>query len=259
MQSARLQHAGLRAITAARKGFAGMRIKKNVLRRQGRSFFPLALLLAAMYAPGLGATCKAENLNDFTAFSFIDNREINTADMRGNIIVMVFGSIYCKPCVELLPVMKMLHERYVHSDVRIILLDIDMAVDPVLQREFVERHAIKEPYINNALHIARNNKVYMLPTTLIVDRGGEIDKRIYGFKKIKKFEKIIEKLRPSIVGPESPERVEISDNDTRPAAVDSSDNLTSPGMIDSSDNLTSPEKVENLTTVVNPAHHERHP
>ncbi len=108
--------------------------------------------------------------------------------MRGNIIVMVFGSIYCKPCVELLPVMKMLHERYVHSDVRIILLDIDMAVSPVLQREFVERHAIKEPYINNALNIARDNKVYMLPTTLIVDRDGEIVKRMYGFKKLEKFE-----------------------------------------------------------------------
>lgn len=198
-----------------------MRIKKNVLRRQGRSFWCLPVLLALICAPGLSATCKAENLNDFTAFSFIDNQEINTADMRGNILVMVFGSIYCKPCVELLPVMKMLHERYAHSNVCIILLDIDMAVSPVLQREFVERHAIKEPYINNALQIARDNKVYMLPTTLIVDRDGEIVTRIYGFKKLKKFEKIIEKLQPVIAGPESPEKIETLDNDTKQGSSDS--------------------------------------
>lgn len=216
-----------------------MRITISVLRRQAGSFLCLLLLMASMCAPSLSTTCNAENLNDFTAFSFIDNREINTADMRGNIIVMVFGSIYCKPCVELLPVMKMLHKRYVHSDLRIILLDIDMAVDSALQREFVERHAIKEPYINNALHIARNNKVYMLPTTLIVDRDGEIVKRIYGFKKIKKFESVIKKLRPVIAGPESPERFEITDNDT------------SPGGVDCSDNVTSPENVENRETVVN--------
>ena len=218
-----------------------MRIKKNVLRRQGSCFFCLIALLALMCAPGLIATCKAENLKDFSAFSFIDNREINTADMRGNIIVMVFGSIYCKPCVELLPVMKMLHESYVHSDVRFILLDIDMAVSPVLQREFVERHAIKEPYINNALNIARDNKVYMLPTTLIVDRNGEIVKRIYGFKKLEKFEKIIKKMRPSIAGPESPEKVDSSDNDTIQ------------GGCDSPETVTSPEKVET------PALQEHHP
>ena len=127
--------------------------------------------------------------------------------MRGNILVMVFGSIYCKPCVELLPVMNELHERYQDSDVRIILLDIDMGVDPELQREFVERHAIKDPYINNALPIARDNKVYMLPTTLIVDREGTVVKRIYGFKKIKKFESVIKKLRPIIKGPKDPDVV----------------------------------------------------
>ncbi len=198
-----------------------MRIKINVLRRQGSCFFCLIVLLAVMCVPGLSPTCKAENLKDFSSFSFIDNHAINTADMRGNIIVMVFGSIYCKPCVELLPVMKMLHESYVHSDVRIILLDIDMAVSPELQREFVERHAIKEPYINNALNIARDNKVYMLPTTLIVDRDGEIVKRLYGFKKLEKFESIIKKLRPSIAGTESPERVVSSDNDTIQGGCDS--------------------------------------
>lgn len=218
-----------------------MRIKKYVLRRQGSCLFCLIVLLAVMCAPGLITTCKADTLKDFSAFSFIDNYEINTADMRGNIIVMVFGSIYCKPCVELLPVMKMLHESYVHSDVRIILLDIDMAVSPELQREFVERHAIKEPYINNALNIARDNKVYMLPTTLIVDRDGEIVKRIYGFKKLNKFESIIKKLRPSIAGPESPERVV------------SSDNLTIQGGCDSPDNVTSPENVGI------PAFQEHHP
>ena len=205
-----------------------MRITKNVLRLKGSFFFCLIALLAGMYAPGMIAPCKAEKLKDFSAFSFIDNQEINTADMRGNIIVMVFGSIYCKPCVELLSVMKMLHERYVHSDVRIILLDIDMAVSPVLQREFVERHAIKEPYINNALQIARDDKVYMLPTTLIVDRDGEIVKRIYGFQKLEKFEKIIKKLRPSSAGPESPERVVSSDNDTIQGGCGSPDTVTSP-------------------------------
>jgi thiol-disulfide isomerase/thioredoxin len=218
-----------------------MWIIKNVLRRQDRCYVCLIALFAVISAPGLSTVRAAENLKDFKAFSFIDNREINTADMRGNILVMVFGSIYCKPCVELLPVMKMLHERYAHSDVRIILLDIDMAVSPALQREFVERHAITEPYINNALQIARDNKVYMLPTTLIVDRNGEIVQRIHGFKKLEKFDSIIKKLRPSIAGPESPEKVVGSDNATMHGSS------------------ASPETVENPAIVESPAPHAHHP
>ena len=153
-------------------------------------------------ASGLKASSSTEQLKDFSSFSFIDNLEINTAEMRGKILVMVFGSIYCKPCVELLPVMNVLNERYKNSDVRILLLDIDMAVDPVLQREFVGREAVTPPYIINALPIARDNKVYMLPTTLIVDREGEVLSRIYGFKKIGTFDKVIKKQCPIFAVPE---------------------------------------------------------
>ena len=101
--------------------------------------------------PGVSRAGSDEVLKDFSAFSFPDTRRVDSAELRGNILVMVFGSIYCKPCVELLPVMNELHDRYQDSDVRIILLDIDMGVDPGLQREFVARQGIKDPYINNAL------------------------------------------------------------------------------------------------------------
>ena len=116
-------------------------------------FFTVTLCVLLLCAPAF-----AEDLKDFTTFSFIDNKQVDTAEMRGNILVMVFGSIYCKPCVELLPIMDVLHDRYQNADVKILLIDIDMAVDPNLQQEFIRRHAIKAPYIINALEIARNNR-----------------------------------------------------------------------------------------------------
>jgi len=176
--------------------------------RNAGTLGPLCLaLLLALCASGIGTPCVAESLQDFCAFNFIDNRAINTAELRGTILVLLFGSIYCKPCVELLPVMDTLQEHYRYSDVRIILLDIDMAVDPELQREFIRLKSIKNPYIINAHPIARTNKVSFLPTTLVVDRQGEIVKRIMGFKKIRTFEKVLKKLRPVTVVPDCiPER-----------------------------------------------------
>jgi len=161
----------------------------------------IALSVFVLCVPGLTASSSAEVLKDFSTTNFIDNKQINTAEMRGKILMMVFGSIYCKPCVELLPVMDVLNERYRNSDVQILLLDIDMKVEPKLQREFVKRHAIKAPYIISALPFAKDNKVYMLPTTLIVDREGEVLTRIYGFKKISKFEKVIKKQCPVFAVP----------------------------------------------------------
>ncbi|MBM4309761.1 MAG: TlpA family protein disulfide reductase [Deltaproteobacteria bacterium] len=187
-----------------------MPIKSSARRRQ-----LLMPLISSLCAAALGCfvnvpALAADMLHDFSAFNFIDNSEINTSEMRGSIMVLVFGSIYCKPCIELLPIMNTLHERYYYGDVRVICLDIDLAVDPALQREFVNRHAIKPPYIINALQIARNNRVFMLPTTLIVNREGEIVKRIYGFKKIRAFESALKKLcpvteQPSIAAQPDPE------------------------------------------------------
>ncbi len=173
-----------------------MTTHSGMQRRRAQAYVPAFLLAAAIVCFARGPACAADALSDFTAFSFIDNREIITAEMRGRIIVLVFGSIYCKPCIELLPVMNTLHERYGGGDVRILCLDIDTAVDPALQREFVARHAIQPPYIINALQIARANRVFMLPTTLIVDREGQVVKRIYGFKKLKAFESTLKKLCP---------------------------------------------------------------
>jgi len=173
-----------------------MQKKHGTQCRRTQMLLIAVLLVAALVVTARATARAADMLQDFTAFNFIDNREINTAEMRGTIIVLVFGSIYCKPCIELLPIMNELHERYYNSDVRFFCLDIDMAVDPALQREFVVRHAILPPYIINAFQIARNNKVFMLPTTLIVNREGEVVKRFYGFKKIKTFDSAIKKLCP---------------------------------------------------------------
>lgn len=198
----------------------------------------LALCMLLVCVSGVSKAGADDVLKDFSAFSFPDTRRVDSAEMRGTILVMVFGSIYCKPCVELLPVMNELHDRYLDSDVRIILLDIDMGVDPALQREFVARQGIKDLYINNALPIARDNKVYMLPTTLIVDRQGIIVKRLYGFKKVSKFESVIKKLRPVIKGP----------MDT---AVSAAANSTA-AMGNGADNATA-------ETIEQPAHHGHHP
>jgi thiol-disulfide isomerase/thioredoxin len=208
----------------------------------------IALIMLVVCAPGLIASSFAEDLKDFSTSSFIDNKEINTAEMRGKILVMVFGSIYCKPCVELLPVMDELNERYKNSDVRILLLDIDMKVDPKLQREFVKRHAIKAPYIISALPIAKDNKVYMLPTTFIVDREGKVLTRIYGFKKIKKFDKVIKKQRPVFAVPEpvlqghheEPQKTNLAgepDNASAPDNATALDNATEPDNASAADNL----------------------
>jgi len=143
-----------------------------------------------------GSRAGAAAVHDFKAFNFLDNREINTADMRGSIIVMLFGSIYCKPCIELLPVMHTLQERYAHTDVQFLLIDIDLAVAPELQQQFIERHSITLPYIINAHQIAKNNRIFMLPTTLFVDRDGAIVERIHGFKRIRTFESALKKLGP---------------------------------------------------------------
>jgi hypothetical protein len=87
----------------------------------------------------------------------------------------------------------------------------------------------------------------MLPTTLIVDREGEVLTRIYGFKKIKKFEKVIKKQRPIFAVPEpAPQPEHHKDHQKPHSAVEldnasALDNATVPDNATALDNATEPD------------------
>jgi len=108
--------------------------------------------------------------------------------------VIVFGSLYCKPCIELIPVLNRLHEDYKDDGLLAVGIDIDMSTDEERLKSFADEKKITFLFLRDSCMVAKKYKVFILPTTLIVDANGKIVKRYTGFQSYGTLEKHVRKM-----------------------------------------------------------------
>jgi len=167
-------------------------VKKAAMNRRSYcKVFPIiltCLLLFPVNAPAKGPL-------DFSLKNIINGKEYKLSNYREKINILVFGSIYCKPCIELVPVLNKLYDLYKSSDVLIAGVDIDKTTDMSVLQNFVKKMNIHFPFLIDQGEIKRQNKVHVLPTILFVDINGETLKRYQGFQSYNVLEKEIKKLK----------------------------------------------------------------
>ncbi len=131
---------------------------------------------------------------DFSLKNLQDTSIFTAADYRDNYLIIVFGSIYCRPCIQLLPVMNNLYSEYKESGVIVLGIDIDHTTKEDRIKSFIQQHEISFPFLIDNKNLARQMKVAMLPVILMVDKGGKIVSRHLGFKPFSFFESELEKM-----------------------------------------------------------------
>jgi thiol-disulfide isomerase/thioredoxin len=139
-----------------------------------------------------GATDK--QALDFSVKNLKDGTIFKIADKRGKIILLSFGSIYCKPCIELLPVLNKLYENNKSEDVSVVGIDIDKTTEEELVKKFAKDKNIIFPFFIDTNDVARQCKVFVLPTIIIIDRSGIEAKRFLGVQPYTDLDKEIKKL-----------------------------------------------------------------
>ena len=156
-----------------------------------------SLILAGLVLPGvLFSSVQADDLVDFTLNDFTTKQQISTSSFRGRAMLIIFGSIYCKPCVEMLPVVRQLRDKYEQAGLVVVGIDIDVSCDEQKISQFIKDQQIRHLYLIDTIKVAKQNRVFTLPTTLIVNPKGGIEKRLLGVHDFEKIEDIIKKVLP---------------------------------------------------------------
>lgn len=94
--------------------------------------------------------------------------------MKGKVVLIDFSFIGCVPCLEAIPIMNKLHEKYIGKNVAIISLyfrDNNKAV-----KKFIQDYNIKYPLYANAAKVAEQYGVGGAPTFYFIDKNGIINK-----------------------------------------------------------------------------------
>lgn len=110
----------------------------------------------------------------------LDGGTLNLTDHRGEVVLVNFWATWCAPCIREIPDLAALHEQFGPEGLTIVGVSVDEGgLDTV--RPFAEEHDIPYPLVAaTAEFTAAFGEVYSLPTTFLINRDGEIERRVIG-------------------------------------------------------------------------------
>jgi peroxiredoxin len=115
----------------------------------------------------------------------IDGNRIDLGEYIGNkAILLDFWSIYCGPCVEEMPALIGMYEKYNEMGLEVFGISLDSKFNARRLGKFVESYEREIPYPiihDSTAEIRRLYGVSTLPTAILVDAGGEVHLLFFGF------------------------------------------------------------------------------
>jgi len=157
-------------------------------------YLSAALFLTLVICQGNSA---AKGSLDFSLKNIFDGKTYRFAEYKAQRILMVFGSIHCKPCIELIPVLNKIYDENKSSGAMVVGIDIDSSTNIDEIKKFAQEKKIRFPIFIDTKNIAQQNKIFILPTILVIDGNGKEVKRYIGYQPHKVLEKEFKGLKPA--------------------------------------------------------------
>src|SRR5205807_2230301 len=129
--------------------------------------------------PEAGDTSVGAVMPPYRAQS-LDGKEFNIAAEKGNVVLLNLWATWCAPCRAEIPELERMHNEYAARGFKVIGVSVDdTGVAPV--KEFVAAHKMTYPIvIDPEGKLANTFQTSIIPTTVLIDRGGKIVWKQYG-------------------------------------------------------------------------------
>jgi peroxiredoxin len=146
--------------------------------------------ILALAAPGWGADKSAP---DFSLKDVLQGKEYSLSQLKGKVVVINFFTFFCGPCRDEMPDLNKINSELKGRGLQ--TLGIALSSDPTQIRFLVKQLGLEYPVlIGNDKVSEAYGSISVVPTTIIVDKQGNVAQRIEGTRKKETFKKLIEPL-----------------------------------------------------------------
>jgi thiol-disulfide isomerase/thioredoxin len=139
---------------------------------------PILLVLLGLMAP-------PEPAADFTELDLQGNT-VRLSDLKGKVVLLNFWGIWCKSCRQEIPHLIELDRKWRGKG--LVVLGADYGDDPSDLPAFVEELGMTYPVLVDG-GLADDYEVLVYPTSVVIDREGQVRLRVEGFE-MERFEEM---------------------------------------------------------------------
>jgi cytochrome c biogenesis protein CcmG, thiol:disulfide interchange protein DsbE len=150
----------------------------------------VAVCVMGLASPGWGAGKAAPN---FSLNDVLQGKEYSLSQFKGKVVVINFFTFFCGPCRDEMPDLNKINNELKGRG--LVTLGIALSSDPTQIRFLVKQLGLEYPVLTGNDKVSdAYGSIAVVPTTVIIDKEGNIAQRIEGTRKKEAFVKLIEPL-----------------------------------------------------------------
>lgn len=124
----------------------------------------------------------------------LEGGKVSSEELRGKVVLIDLWATWCPPCLEMIPILEAMHEKYAEKGLAVVGVSLDeegpSVVDPFVREQGIG-YTIAFP---NDAFLKGYGPIEAIPMLFVLDREGKIRKRFVGFHRRQKLEALVSSL-----------------------------------------------------------------
>jgi len=154
----------------------------------------LAVILMLCGSASVFAASPSDPAPNFT-LKALDGKNLKLSELTGTVVLLNFWASWCGPCRQEMPLLNAMHNKYEPLGFTVLGVNVEQNIDDA--RGFMQDFPVDFPVVlDQRNEVSSAYKIVGMPTTLILDRDGNIRYRHVGYKpgEEKAYRKMVKKL-----------------------------------------------------------------
>lgn len=156
-------------------------------------FTSLLFILLALISINNAINASASDAAPDFSLTDLKGTSISLADYKGKVVFLNFWATWCPPCRNEIPGFVEVYDKYKDEGLEILGVAVSDRENKV--KDFVQKNEVNYPCAMGTEQILRDYEPgQYIPTTIVIDRNGQIHKRHVGYMDKSEVEQIFKDL-----------------------------------------------------------------